>query len=190
MQLVDPRPARGANQPRLGPALRKRFCRSFDFELQAAADDDGIVLSLGPQHSFADRATCSRCSTPHNVKYLLEQALLAVPMFQVALAVERHALAGRPHGSKAANACRRTCCSVSAATICSRRVFPKRWAAWRTITATWRFPTIRWCSKRCTTACTEAMDIDALIDVHRRRVRDGQIAFVGRDTRELFAVQL
>ena len=33
-------------------ALRKRFCRSFDFELQAAATDDGIVLSLGPQHSF------------------------------------------------------------------------------------------------------------------------------------------
>ena len=36
----------------LGLLLRKRFCRSFDFELQAAANDDAIVLSLGPQHSF------------------------------------------------------------------------------------------------------------------------------------------
>ncbi len=36
----------------LGLALRKRFCVSFDFELQAAADDDTVVISLGPQHSF------------------------------------------------------------------------------------------------------------------------------------------
>src|SRR6266436_8606694 len=35
-----------------GLALRKRFCRSFNFELQAAATDDAIVLSLGTQHSF------------------------------------------------------------------------------------------------------------------------------------------
>ena len=37
----------------LGLALRKRFCRSFNFELQAAATDDAIVLSLGAVHSFA-----------------------------------------------------------------------------------------------------------------------------------------
>ncbi|MFP3541532.1 hypothetical protein, partial [Pseudomonas sp. SIMBA_044] len=36
-----------------GLALRKRFCRPFDFELQAAATDDAIVLSLSPAHSFA-----------------------------------------------------------------------------------------------------------------------------------------
>jgi ATP-dependent Lhr-like helicase len=35
-----------------GLALRKRFCRSFNFELQAAATDDAIVISLGTQHSF------------------------------------------------------------------------------------------------------------------------------------------
>ena len=44
-----------------GLAMRKRFCRSFDFELQATADDDGFILSLGPQHRFRWRA-CSRCS--------------------------------------------------------------------------------------------------------------------------------
>ena len=33
-------------------AMRQRFCRSFDFELQASGDDNGFVLSLGPQHGF------------------------------------------------------------------------------------------------------------------------------------------
>ena len=52
MQLVVHSP-RGARVNRgLGLALRKRFCRTFDFELQAAASDDAVVLSLGPQHSF------------------------------------------------------------------------------------------------------------------------------------------
>ena len=41
-----------ASTARWGLALRKRFCVSFDFELQAAATDDGIVISLGEQHSF------------------------------------------------------------------------------------------------------------------------------------------
>lgn len=65
-----------------GLALRKRFCRSFDFELQAAATDNGILLSLGPQHSFAIESLFSMLG-PHNARHLLEQALLAAPMFQV-----------------------------------------------------------------------------------------------------------
>ncbi|MDP6506055.1 MAG: hypothetical protein QF886_20695, partial [Planctomycetota bacterium] len=36
-----------------GLALRKRFCRQFNFELQAAANEDTLVLSLGPTHSFS-----------------------------------------------------------------------------------------------------------------------------------------
>ena len=52
MQLVIHAPFGGRINRAWGMALRKRFCRSFDFELQAAATDDGIVLSLGPQHSF------------------------------------------------------------------------------------------------------------------------------------------
>src|SRR4030042_304831 len=65
-----------------GLALRKRFCRSFDFELQAAADNDGIVLSLGPQHSVPIE-NLFKMLNAENVAKLLEQALLAVPMFQV-----------------------------------------------------------------------------------------------------------
>src|SRR6185369_6322661 len=52
MQLVIHAPLGSRINRAWGLALRKRFCRTFDFELQAAADDDGIVLSLGPQHSF------------------------------------------------------------------------------------------------------------------------------------------
>ena len=52
MQLVIHAPFGGRINRAWGMALRKSFCRSFDFELQAAATDDGLILSLGPQHSF------------------------------------------------------------------------------------------------------------------------------------------
>ncbi|MFN7805853.1 MAG: DEAD/DEAH box helicase, partial [Planctomycetaceae bacterium] len=51
MQLVIHAPFGARITKAWGLALRKRFCRSFDFELQATADDDGLILSLGPQHS-------------------------------------------------------------------------------------------------------------------------------------------
>src|SRR5262249_45699820 len=52
MQLVLHAPFGARLNRAWGLALRKRFCRSFNFELQAAATDDAIVLSLGTQHSF------------------------------------------------------------------------------------------------------------------------------------------
>ena len=52
MQLILHAPFGGRINRAWGLALRKRFCRTFDFELQAAATDDGILLSLGEQHSF------------------------------------------------------------------------------------------------------------------------------------------
>ncbi|WP_020160391.1 DEAD/DEAH box helicase [Methylobacter marinus] len=63
-----------------GLALRKRFCRRFNFELQAAAGEDNIVLSLGPTHSFPleEPAQYLKAAT---VKDILVQALLAAPMF-------------------------------------------------------------------------------------------------------------
>ena len=64
-----------------GLALRKRFCRSFNFELQAAATEDSIVLSLGPMHSFAleDLRAFLRSAQAREV---LTQALLDAPMFE------------------------------------------------------------------------------------------------------------
>ena len=63
-----------------GLVLRKRFCRTFNFELQAAALEDAIILSLGTFHSFALEEVV-RFLTSHGVRRLLTQALLDVPLF-------------------------------------------------------------------------------------------------------------
>jgi ATP-dependent Lhr-like helicase len=65
-----------------GLALRKRFCRRFNFELQAAANEDSLILSLGPTHSFPldEPAAYLKSGT---VRDILVQALLAAPMFPV-----------------------------------------------------------------------------------------------------------
>jgi len=80
-----------------GLALRKRFCRKFNFELQAAAMEDSIVLSLGPTHSFplAEVGGYLKAAT---VREVLTQALLTAPVFpnrwrwvaSIALAVRRN----------------------------------------------------------------------------------------------------
>ncbi|MDD5320156.1 MAG: DEAD/DEAH box helicase [Methylococcales bacterium] len=63
-----------------GLALRKRFCRRFNFELQAAANENNIVLSLGPTHSFPLKEPAGYLKAD-TVKDVLIQALLAAPMF-------------------------------------------------------------------------------------------------------------
>jgi ATP-dependent Lhr-like helicase len=63
-----------------GLALRKRFCRQFNFELQAAATDNTIVLSLGPTHSFPLEEV-ARYLNSKTVRQVLIQALLDAPMF-------------------------------------------------------------------------------------------------------------
>lgn len=85
-----------------GLALRKRFCRQFNFELQAAALEDSIVLSLGATHSFALDEVAAYLKRD-KVRDILTQALLAAPMFpthwrwtaNIALAVRRNRSSGR-----------------------------------------------------------------------------------------------
>ncbi|HEV8305535.1 MAG TPA: DEAD/DEAH box helicase, partial [Gemmatimonadales bacterium] len=80
MQLVLHAPFGSRVNRAWGLALRKRFCRSFNFELQAAATDDAIVLSLGPQHSFPLEDVFSYLK-PATAEHLLVQAMLDAPMF-------------------------------------------------------------------------------------------------------------
>jgi len=82
MQLVVHAPFGGRVNRALGLALRKRFCRSFDFELQAAASDDAVVLSLGPQHSFPLESV-PRFLSPATARETLAQALLLAPAWAV-----------------------------------------------------------------------------------------------------------
>jgi ATP-dependent Lhr-like helicase len=80
MQLVVHSPHGSRINRAWGLALRKRFCRKFNFELQAAATEDNIVLSLTTAHSF-DLGEASRYLHSATVRPLLIQALLDSPMF-------------------------------------------------------------------------------------------------------------
>jgi ATP-dependent Lhr-like helicase len=80
MQLVLHAPFGARINRAWGLALRKRFCRTFDFELQAAATDDGIVLSLGEQHSFPLEGVFAMVRSA-TLEEDLVQAALAAPMF-------------------------------------------------------------------------------------------------------------
>ncbi len=80
MQLVIHAPFGGRINKAWGLALRKRFCRSFNLELQAAATDDGINISLSEQHSFP-LADVFRFLHPASVDHVLEQAVLNSPIF-------------------------------------------------------------------------------------------------------------
>ncbi|HEY5024200.1 MAG TPA: DEAD/DEAH box helicase [Acidimicrobiales bacterium] len=80
MQMVVHAPLGGRINRGLGLALRKRFCATFDFELQAAASDDSVVLSLGLQHSFP-LDSAPRLLRSETAEGVLRQAVLASPMF-------------------------------------------------------------------------------------------------------------
>jgi ATP-dependent Lhr-like helicase len=80
MQLVGHSPFGARLNRGLGLALRKRFCVTFDFELQAAASDDAILLSLGPQHSFPLERV-PKFLASKTVEGVLRQAVLTSPMF-------------------------------------------------------------------------------------------------------------
>ncbi len=94
-QLILHSPYGGRVNRALGLALRKRFCVSFDFELQAAADDDTVVLSLGPQHSFPLTRVQSMLSSA-NAKEVLVQAVLLHPMLAARSAVESQSSSRAP----------------------------------------------------------------------------------------------
>src|SRR5207344_2335794 len=80
MQLVIHAPFGARINRAWGLALRKCFCRTFDFELQASADDNGFVLSIGPNNSFPIERLFGLLQRDDAEAPLL-QALLAAPMF-------------------------------------------------------------------------------------------------------------
>ncbi|MEO7970332.1 MAG: ATP-dependent DNA helicase, partial [bacterium] len=82
MQLVLHSPFGSRLNRAWGLALRKRFCRKFNFELQAAATEDAIVLSLGPTHSFPLDEVFHYLNSK-TVRTLLCQALLDAPMWNI-----------------------------------------------------------------------------------------------------------
>lgn len=180
MQMVIHAPFGARINKAWGLAMRKRFCRSFDFELQATADDDGFVLSLGPQHSFPLESMFGMLNT-RNVRQLLEQALLAVPTFQTrwrwnvtrALLVQRF-----KDGKKVPPALQRF-----RADDLLTAIFPKLTGCQENVTGDLELPDHPLALQSMHDSLQEAHDLDGLMRV-LEQIEQGQIELIARDTRE------
>jgi ATP-dependent Lhr-like helicase len=180
MQLVLHTPFGSRINRAWGLALRKRFCRSFNFELQAAATDDAIVISLGTQHSFP-LDEVFRYLNSKTVRELLVQALLDAPMFTIrwrwnatrSLAVPRF----RGGAKIAAPLQRMESENLLAA------VFPDQLACLEHIVGDREIPGHPLVKQTIDDCLTEAMDIDGLEDV-LRRIERGDIRCIARDLPE------
>ena len=180
MQVVIHAPFGSRINRAWGLALRKRFCRSFDFELQATADDDGFILSLGPQHSFPLESLFGMLG-PHNARNLLEQALLAVPVFQLRWRwnLTRSLMVLRRQGSKKVpHAIQRF-----RADDLLTAVFPKLTGCQENITGDHEIPDHPLVQQTMHDCLHEALDYAGLQQV-LERIDSGEIELVGRDTRE------
>jgi ATP-dependent Lhr-like helicase len=188
MQLVLHAPFGSRINKAWGLALRKRFCRQFNFELQAAATDDALMLSLGPQHSFP-LSDVFRYLHPETTEDVLVQALLDAPVFKtrwrwnttVALAVPR-ARGGR----KLAPQIQRMIADDLMAAV-----FPDAAACLENIPGDRQIPDHPLVSQTVRDCLEEAMDIAGLRAV-LARIHRGEVRLVARDTPEpsLFADEI
>ena len=180
MQLVVHAPFGSRINRAWGLAMRKRFCRSFDFELQATADDDGFILSLGPQHSFPIESLFPMLRED-NAQNLLEQAILAVPMFQLRWrwnATRALQVARMRNGKKVPPALQRFR-SEDLLTA----VFPKLTGCQENIVGDHEIPDHPLVQQSMHDCLHEALDLNGFLDV-LRRVERNEITFIARDTRE------
>jgi ATP-dependent Lhr-like helicase len=171
MQLVLHAPFGSRINRAWGLALRKRFCRSFNFELQAAATDNGIVISLGEQHSFP-LDIVFEFLRPETVEDVLVQALLAAPMFTArwrwnasrALAIPRFS-----GGRKVPPPIQRMRADDLVAAV-----FPDQAACGENLTGDIRIPDHPLVKETIDNCLYEAMDLDGLRSV-LTAIRDGRI---------------
>ena len=163
-----------------GLALRKRFCRKFNFELQAAATEDAIVLSLGESHSF-ELAEVSRYLSPETVRDVLTQALLDAPMFDVRWRWNANVSLAIPRfrgGSKVPPNIQRMQAEDLVAAV-----FPDQIACAENLAGPREIPDHPLVEQTIADALTEAMDIDGLEALVARLVA-GEIRVVARDLTE------
>jgi ATP-dependent Lhr-like helicase len=180
MQLVLHAPFGSRVTKAWGLALRKRFCRQFNFELQAAATEDGLMLSLGPQHSFP-LSDVFRYLHPETTRDVLVQAFLDAPVFEtrwrwsatLSLAVPRNR-----GGRKIAAQVQR----MLAADLLSS-VFPDAAACLENIPGDREIPDHPLVNQTVRDCLEEAMDLaglNAVLD----RIHSGALQLVARDTPE------
>jgi ATP-dependent Lhr-like helicase len=182
MQLVVHAPFGSKINRAWGLALRKKFCVGFGFELQAAANEEAIVLSLSPQHSFELEEVFDYLH-PASARDVLVQALLASPMFETRWRwnAQRSLLLERSQGGK----------RVPAPLLRMRAndllagAFPQVVACPETLPGgavdiPMEHPIVRQTIEDC---LTEAMDVEGFLEV-LRGLRDGSIERRAVDTVE------
>jgi ATP-dependent Lhr-like helicase len=180
MQLVIHSPFGSRVNRAWGLALRKRFCRSFNFELQAAATEDAIVLSLTTAHSF-ELEEVARYLHSNTVRPLLVQALCAAPMFparwrwsaSIALALPRFR-GGRKIPAPLAR--------MAAEDLLSS-VFPDQVACAENLSGELEIPDHPLVRQAIRDCLEEAMDIAGL-EAMLRRLESGAIRVLARDLTE------
>lgn len=163
-----------------GLALRKRFCRSFNFELQAAATDDAIVLSLGTQHSFPLEEVF-RYLNSKTVRDVLVQALLDSPMFPIRWrwnATRALALPRQRGGRKIPAPLQR----MESENLLAA-VFPDQLACLENIVGDRQIPDHPLVRQTIDDCLTEAMDIEGLIAL-LQRIERGTVECIARDLPE------
>ena len=180
MQLVIHAPFGSRVNRAWGLALRKRFCRQFNFELQAAATEDALLLSLGPQHSFPLESVF-RFLHPDAVEEILVQALLDAPMFgthwrwnaNIALAIPR-SRGGRKNPPQIQR--------MQAEDLLAA-AFPDAAACLENIPGDREIPEHPLVRQTIDDCVHEVMDLDRLTDILRRMLA-GEIQLVARDLPE------
>jgi ATP-dependent Lhr-like helicase len=180
MQLVLHAPFGSRVNRAWGLALRKRFCRTFNFELQAAATDNGILISLSDQHAFPLEMVFEFLK-PQTLEHVLTQALLATPMFTArwrwnvsrALAILRFG-----GGRKVPAPIQRMRSDDLLASV-----FPDQAACAENLTGEVRIPDHPLVKETLDNCLHEAMDLDGLTRV-LQAIDDGDIRTVAIDNPE------
>jgi len=180
MQLVLHAPFGSRINRAWGLALRKKFCQGFNFELQAAATEEGVILSLNSSHSFALEKVF-RYLHPNTVRETLVQALLQSPIFEtrwrwsttLSLAVPRNR-----GGARVPNQLQRMY-----AEDLLQAVFPDAVACQDNLQGAREIPDHPLVKQALRDALEEAVDLHGL-ETQLRRLYAGEIRTIARDTPE------
>jgi ATP-dependent helicase Lhr and Lhr-like helicase len=178
MQLILHAPFGGRVNKAWGLALRKRFCRGFNFELQAAATDNGINICLAEQHSFP-LSDVFQFLTENTAKELLEQAAIASPIFKTRwrwAANRSLQLLRMSKGKRIAPQIQRTRSEDLLASV-----FPQAAACFETIVGDIRIPDHPLVNEVMQDVLQEAMDLEGLNEV-LRGIQAGTIRCLAVDT--------
>jgi ATP-dependent helicase Lhr and Lhr-like helicase len=163
-----------------GLALRKRFCKTFNFELQAAATEDAIILSLGPSHSF-DLSSVGEYLKSNTAEGVLIQALLDSPMFEIRWRHNATRSLATPRfqsGKKVpANLVR-----IRANDLLTY-AFPDQQACLENIVGEREVPDHPLVQQTITDCLTEAMDLSGFLDL-LRAIESGAVRMLYRDLTE------